>query len=275
MSSESSLITDYLAVVKLIHVLGGLCIWEVASTCYFELDVLRGKRPYRWTIWVYLFCRIACITTFACLFIEKDMGSGHIDCRGWDTAMYFFSYLTLALASFLILLRIFAIWNRNKWVSLLSISVWLLSIILNIRDLFLAHTVWDSTVQACRPTNTSLILDNMIGILVSDIVLLVTMLVGLWRIRGAGRYGLWRLLYHQGILWLALASIAEVLPVVFVSLNINDAFNLMFQPIELTILSVGATRMYRGLSEYGSFTEYECVSRNTAHLFRYRADTTP
>jgi hypothetical protein len=26
--------------------------WEVVITAGFELDVLRGKRPYRWTIWV-------------------------------------------------------------------------------------------------------------------------------------------------------------------------------------------------------------------------------
>jgi hypothetical protein len=26
--------------------------WEILITAGFELDVLRGKRPYRWTIWV-------------------------------------------------------------------------------------------------------------------------------------------------------------------------------------------------------------------------------
>ena len=26
--------------------------WEFMITAGFELDVLRGKRPYRWTIWV-------------------------------------------------------------------------------------------------------------------------------------------------------------------------------------------------------------------------------
>ena len=28
--------------------------WETVFTADFELDVLRGKRPYRWTIWVSL-----------------------------------------------------------------------------------------------------------------------------------------------------------------------------------------------------------------------------
>jgi hypothetical protein len=28
--------------------------WETVFTAGFELDVLRGKRPYKWTIWVSL-----------------------------------------------------------------------------------------------------------------------------------------------------------------------------------------------------------------------------
>ena len=28
------------------------CRWEFVSTLKYEWDVLRGNRPYRWTIWV-------------------------------------------------------------------------------------------------------------------------------------------------------------------------------------------------------------------------------
>ncbi len=60
------------AFVKLYHAIAGLYLWvplhrqdkrmltsswnnaswETVFTAGFELDVLRGKRPYRWTIWV-------------------------------------------------------------------------------------------------------------------------------------------------------------------------------------------------------------------------------
>lgn len=30
--------------------------WETVLTADFELEVLRGKKPYRWTIWVSLLC---------------------------------------------------------------------------------------------------------------------------------------------------------------------------------------------------------------------------
>ncbi|KAI0248120.1 hypothetical protein BJV78DRAFT_1239152 [Lactifluus subvellereus] len=42
----------FLAMIKLDHAIAGIYIWETVFTAGFELDVLRGKRPYRWTIWV-------------------------------------------------------------------------------------------------------------------------------------------------------------------------------------------------------------------------------
>jgi len=48
----SLLFNDYIALIKLNHALAGIFIWEIVTTLSFEWDVLRGKRPYRWTIWV-------------------------------------------------------------------------------------------------------------------------------------------------------------------------------------------------------------------------------
>ncbi|KAI0248146.1 hypothetical protein BJV78DRAFT_1239333 [Lactifluus subvellereus] len=51
-NDPSVLFNDYLALIKLDHVIAGIYIWETVFTVGFELDVLRGKRPYKWTIWV-------------------------------------------------------------------------------------------------------------------------------------------------------------------------------------------------------------------------------
>ncbi|KAI9510092.1 hypothetical protein F5148DRAFT_1182386, partial [Russula earlei] len=48
----SVVLKDYIALIKLNHALAGIYIWETVFTAGFELDVLRRKRPYRWTIWV-------------------------------------------------------------------------------------------------------------------------------------------------------------------------------------------------------------------------------
>jgi len=71
--SISPFIVTLVAYIKLGHAISGvyMCVfcsigrktcvltsscddpsWETVTTAGFELDVLRGKRPYRWTIWV-------------------------------------------------------------------------------------------------------------------------------------------------------------------------------------------------------------------------------
>jgi len=57
--------------------------------------------------------------------------------------------------------------------------------------------------------------------LITDIVLLLVVLVGLLRLRSS--FPLERLLWNQGVLWLLLAIVAEVPPVVFIILDINSA----------------------------------------------------
>ncbi|KAI9456858.1 hypothetical protein BJY52DRAFT_1275042 [Lactarius psammicola] len=57
-----------------------------------------------------------------------------------------------------------------------------------------------------------------------------------------------------------LAPIAEIPPVVFLILDLNDPWNQMFSSAAITILSICAARMYRSLSKYGSLTEYSSDS---------------
>lgn len=72
------------------------------------------------------------------------------------------------------------------------------------------------------------------------------MLVGLLRQRldGMGQF-----LWKQGHIWLFLATIAEVPPTVFIGLNLNDPFNLMFQTPSLIVMSITAMRMHRSLAD--------------------------
>jgi hypothetical protein len=51
-------------------------------------------------------------------------------------------------------------------------------------------------------------------------------------------------------MWLVLATAAELPPAVFSSLNLNYPFNLMFQTPALIVMSIGATRIHRSLTDY-------------------------
>ncbi|KAI0245061.1 hypothetical protein BJV78DRAFT_1365754 [Lactifluus subvellereus] len=63
------------------------------------------------------------------------------------------------------------------------------------------------------------------------------------------------------IMWIALAALAEVPIVVFLILDLNDAWNIMFGEVAIAVLSISAARMYRSLCQYGSFTEYVSTER--------------
>ncbi|KAH9016127.1 hypothetical protein EDB85DRAFT_769378 [Lactarius pseudohatsudake] len=87
-------------------------------------------------------------------------------------------------------------------------------------------------------------------------MLFVIILIELLRHAHGSSTGIWNLLYKQCIIWMILAAIAEMPPVVFLVLDLNDAWNEMFPGVGITILSICATRMYRSLSKQGSLTKY-------------------
>jgi len=115
-------------------------------------------------------------------------------------------------------------------------------------------------VNACIVIHTHEGLANSIAVLVADIVLLLTMLIGLLRHANKNPSGVWNLLYQQCIIWIVVAAIAEIPTVVFLILDLNDVWNEMFAGPAVTILSIAASRMYRSLSKHGSITESVSVS---------------
>ncbi|KAH9967702.1 hypothetical protein BJV74DRAFT_799473 [Russula compacta] len=63
-------------------------------------------------------------------------------------------------------------------------------------------------------------------IFTTDFILLVLMLTGVLRWKGARESGsIWPLLYKQGLAWVVVFTLAEVPPVVFLILNLNCVFS--------------------------------------------------
>ncbi|KAH9051921.1 hypothetical protein EDB87DRAFT_628354 [Lactarius vividus] len=248
------ILLDYFDLTKLLHALGSAYIWETVMTAGFELNVLRGKQPYRWTIWIYLGTRYSCLLMFIVFFIHND--GGHVPCQLFLLANYALSYVSWAFASLIIVLRIIAIWDRNIIVSSIAISTLLAGLGLNIRTLTKIESTYDSAFEACLVLKTDSALVGAAAILAADIILLMIMLIGLLRHAHGSSIGIWNLLYKQCIIWIILAAVVEVPPLVFYILDLNDAWNQMFSSGAVAFLSVCAARMYRSLSKHGSLTEY-------------------
>jgi len=253
----STILKDYIAFIKLNHAIGGIYIWETVFTAGFEFDVLRRKRPYRWTIWLYLGTRYTGLLTFICFFLQVD--NLRVHCQPLIITTLAMGYSSWAFASFIIILRVIAIWKSNVVVSVIAIGVWLGGIALNIRNLALVDGTYSPIMNSCMLLHAHQGFVNGIGVLVVDVVLLLIMLIGLLRDARRSSIGIWKLLYQQCIIWIALACFAEIPPMVFYILNLNDAWNQMLLGETIAILSIGAARMYRSLCDYGSLTEYGSV----------------
>ncbi|GJJ06899.1 hypothetical protein Clacol_001095 [Clathrus columnatus] len=101
-----------------------------------------------------------------------------------------------------------------------------------------AHSIWDAESGSCAVVHTHDNLKNFFATISTDFALFVMMLYGIWKRRKAG--ALWKLVYRQGILWVAGAASGEVPVVVnlpysciLLLLNLNDAMNLILQPFGL------------------------------------------
>ncbi|KAI0052431.1 hypothetical protein FA95DRAFT_1601803 [Auriscalpium vulgare] len=242
---------DFLAFIKFLHCIDGLYIWEYVTTLNYEWEVITGKRPYRWTIWIYSISRLSALWTVILNLIGFNL-THEINCQVWIIFELFFAYLAFATASLLIVLRVAAIWNRNMYVMGLALAVWLTNIGFLIHGIVTVRDVWVPESNACLTLDTDQGRNNICVTLATDLILCLLMLIGLVRAKqGQGVAGIWRVLYRQGLVWLVVATIAEVPPAVFAILNLNDPWNLMFQTSSLITMEICATRMYRSLTDFG------------------------
>jgi len=245
------LASDFSALVKLAHAVAGLYIWEFFTHLDYEWSVIRGHRPYRWTIWLYSMTRFTTLTAGIIDLVIMDTVTP-LNCEVWTVFEVVFAHTAFSISSLLILLRVIAIWNKNKFIVAFSATVWVADTAILIRGIIRTHSEWEPMRNGCKSPNIESNKLTIIAVLVSDVTLLVVMFIGLLRLRqrGGGRFGLGRLLWKQGIIYLFVATIAEVVPVVFLCLNLNDAFDMMFIAPSVVIMSIAATRMYRSLADF-------------------------
>jgi len=139
---------DRLAVLKLWHVMAGLYIWEVVTTLDYEWSVLRGHRPYRWTIWIYCLTRVAALTAITLNLISDNVMS-RFNCEIEIIFELIFGYLAFATASLLIVLRIIVIWNKKKIIIAIATILWVINValIINGKPYFLPTS--GSPTRAC------------------------------------------------------------------------------------------------------------------------------
>ncbi|KAH9985083.1 hypothetical protein BJV77DRAFT_139391 [Russula vinacea] len=238
-------------IVKLWHTINGLYLWEFFTTLDYEWRVIRGYLPYRWTIWIYSTTRVAALVGVVLCLVSMDVATP-VHCQVLMSFSAIIFYLSATAASLLIVFRIIAIWNRNKFVVTLAIAVWGISAAFHIQSAARLRSIRVPGQNVCEPIKTESSVLSFIPTIISDIALLLIMFVGLLVLRrhGGGTIGLSRLLWKQGVVWLALAVATEIPPLVLIVLNLNNQYNILFETPCLVTMIIAATRMHRSLVDF-------------------------
>ncbi|KZV74198.1 hypothetical protein PENSPDRAFT_226216 [Peniophora sp. CONT] len=215
--------TEYLSVIKLQHIVCGVYIWEWVTSLGYELDFYTGRRPWRWTLWVYLLCRYCVLGAVINLLVVLN-APGQLACLTWAKFQFLFTFTGVSLASLLIALRSIAIWGKHPLSFVLAGTSILAQLAVLVRSIIVATAVWEVEAQDCvLPESARATLPVLATTFAVDLLLLLLMLSGLLRKRDARRFGIWRFLWAQGLLWLALAVAVELPTVVILALNFNGA----------------------------------------------------
>jgi len=261
------------ALVKLLHVVDGIYIWEFICNLGFEWGLATGRRQWRWTVALYIATRLATVSDVMTELVGLNL-TEEFNCKLWVHFVLFFRYATVSLSLSLYALRGIAIWQRSVPIAVLSgvliignVGVW-------IRRLFQVNAVWVPAVETCMlvQTHPAIIANSLL--LGTEVILLALMAIGIYRHNQGLRA--FKVMYREGLLWLVAATLVEVVPVVFLALNLNDVMNEMFIAPSVLFTSIGSTRMYRSLSDRqsGNMLDFWETSRDeTTGEIRFRRQT--
>ncbi|KAF8273282.1 hypothetical protein EI94DRAFT_1297673 [Lactarius quietus] len=206
------ILEDYVVFIKFIHVLGGVYIWEFVSNLDFEYSILTGKRKLTWTSPLYLGCRWSSLSLVIVQFIGLDT-SYEINCQGVVFLTFTFAYLSLMFASALISLRVIALWEHNKIIVAVTLASWLANIAIYVYSTVTSRGYRTGSECAIQDTYHSRI--SIFSTLASDFLLLTLMIIGLLRWKEALQSGgIFQLMYAQGLAWVLVVVLGEVLPAV-------------------------------------------------------------
>ncbi|EPQ59075.1 hypothetical protein GLOTRDRAFT_136045 [Gloeophyllum trabeum ATCC 11539] len=233
--------------IRFVHILGGLYLWEFIVTLPYEWSVYIGKQRFKWSMLIYVACRWLTLIDIA-LFLTVFNVKTELNCSAATKAITALAHVAIGLTSVLLMLRTIAINGGAKWVVFPLVAILLANWGTLLHGIYVADAVWVPELQSCSIVNAATARINVWVSFCSDLILFVVSVVGLLRKEGVSR--LWRLLFRQGLIWMFASTVGYLLPAIFLLINLNDVMDYMFEPFAVVVMTICATRMYKDLSEY-------------------------
>ncbi|KAG8932921.1 hypothetical protein FRC02_000348 [Tulasnella sp. 418] len=234
---------------KILFVMLGLYSWEVLLTSKFDWSILSRKRKFRYPMVFYFLCRFTLLFSLIGLNIAINTTT-KMNCQALYTINQFLGNIAIATASTLLMLRAIAIWSRNLWVVvplvILGLGQW--GILLH--GVVTVRASWSDQLGSCLVTGTLPVFLRLIYIytMTYDFIVLLVSSTGL--VKTSNRSDLWGLLFKDGIVYFAVAFIANVIPTTFLLLNLNPAMNIITTVPACVATTVVACRAFVRLSTF-------------------------
>ncbi|KAH7097800.1 hypothetical protein BKA62DRAFT_814877 [Auriculariales sp. MPI-PUGE-AT-0066] len=236
------------ALTLLIHLFAGVYFWEYLLSLDFDWEIIRGKRKLNLATAFYILTRYSILLTKIIALRIFNVYSVEINCQVWIYLLHGFGYASVAFASGLLYLRVCACSAGNPFV------VWSMGAGYVANWAFVVYGTYHTEglripqLFACGALNSLAHRPNIIFQFSYDLACLVLMLFFLLRAHRGGSLG--EFLIQQGLLYFVCICVVYLLNVILISLNLNEAINLMPQGCSLFTTTVCATRMQRELLKY-------------------------
>ncbi|TFK73444.1 hypothetical protein BDN72DRAFT_875763 [Pluteus cervinus] len=249
-SSPLEIQKDAAAFGKLMHCLLGLYIWEWFTSLNFDWQYISGNKKFRWPLIFYFLNRYCLLFALIGIAISLNVTT-RVDCQ----SLYTFNALTgnaaIGLASINLSLRTMAVWHQSWFV-----VVPLVLVIMGHWSLLLHGVLvkaeWDDAAGCLiTGTDSKLLAATFIYSMAFDFVVLVLTAYKLF-FGNASRSRLVSLIFNDGLIYFAIAFIANLTATVFMLLNLNPIMSIICNVPAAIASSIVACRAVRRLNKFTS-----------------------
>ncbi|KAJ3572300.1 hypothetical protein NP233_g3182 [Leucocoprinus birnbaumii] len=241
---------DGVAFGRFMHALLGLYIWEWFTSLEFDWQYISGKKKFRWPMFFYFLNRYCLLFALIGIAISLNVTS-EINCQVLYTYIQVLGNASIGLASINLSLRTMAVWSQNKW-----LVGFLVLVILGHWSLLL-HGVLLTAVwipdQGCVITSTQnrILAISFIYSMVFDFTVLCLTAYKLLSPQ-TGRSRLVELIFGDGLVYFAIAFLANLIATIFMLLNLNAVMSIIANVPAAIASTIVACRVVRRLNRFTS-----------------------
>ncbi|VDB93390.1 unnamed protein product [Peniophora sp. CBMAI 1063] len=236
----------------------GIYVHEFVCSLRFDWMLLRRDDSQRAPLarcvkWLYMLCRYSALAT--CVTVSViGLSQAHLDCQ---TMIKFINGTALAAvtsATVLLFVRVGVVWAWDKRLTAAFALGHLVVVAVGIRGVVLVEGEYTGipSIPACNTLRAVYDAPSVLSSLVLDAALLFMLLVGLRRWHNPNASAIWRLLWNQGLVYLAITIIVEIPLTVLLFLSDHEIVFLFLDLPFTLMLPMAATRLYRSLTTFSS-----------------------